>query len=421
MSTPLPEFDRMVERFATEAVRVRSRRRVRAVVALIAAALLTTGATLAATGTVRIGAPATVERPPPGVHSFFGAIQGGTHLGTARAADPDGGPPWGVRTFRTTEGYLCAQVGRVVDRKVGLIGFDGAFHELPPRANLACNYDPARARPRGVALDSAGRPTAAMISADSVFAPASTVRLDVNGMSRRVGCDERFRRSLHGSVSPCDLARFRYVAWGVLRSGVRSLEALRVPGGDRATRRAPAADRSFVFVLHGGARRGARVRAVMTSGAVLPLVRAGRQFAVPTGHLAPRLEPVASARVTPGAGGPVTTFALRWRVPLGARHRGDGWTYRLFGPGGSGCNVRLAAVIGEAAGGVVPKRRAREGNEPGPPTRMLPQNGVRLGTRVVRRFRAPGPPPRRWCRGTYRGQIRFRDKTIVGRFAFRVR
>src|SRR3954454_8401777 len=155
MSTPLPEFNRMVEAFVTEALRPRSRHQFRAVAALIAAALLSTGVTLAATGTVRIGAPATIERPPPGMHGPFGAVRGRMHLGSARAVDPDGGPPWGVRSFHTTKGYLCAQVGRVVDGKLGLIGFDGAFHELPPRANLACNAAPGGVEPRAVAVDSA--------------------------------------------------------------------------------------------------------------------------------------------------------------------------------------------------------------------------------------------------------------------------
>jgi hypothetical protein len=423
VSTPLPTFDRMVDAFAAEAVRARRHRprRRSAVVPLVVAALVTTGVTLAATGTVKIGAPATIEPSPPRVHAVVGAaVPGSAHLAAARAADPDGGPPWGVRTFRTTKGFLCAQVGRVAAGKLGLIGFDGAFHELPARANLACDIGANRERPSAVALDSGGRPTGARVNASSVFAPEATVRLDVNGMSARVGCHDGFRQAFHGTLSPCDRSRFRYVAWGVLRPGVRQLEVVRVPGDGRVIRMAPAPDGSFAFVLNAGDPRGARMRAVMASGAVLPVVRAGRGFTVPTGHPNARLVRRAAARVTPAVGGPSTTFALHWRVPLAARHRGDGWTYRVFGPGGQSCNVRLAMAVGEAGGGIVPKRAAREGDEPLPPTRMLPQNGVRAGERVTRRFRPPGPPPRHWCRGSYHGQIRFGDKIIAGRFAFRV-
>jgi hypothetical protein len=329
-----------------------------------------------------------------------------------------------VRTFRTTKGNFCAQVGRVTADKLGVVGFDGAFHQLPARGDLAaCDLDPLSPRPvpTPVARDSAGRPTGARVTASAVFAPASTTRLDVNGMSSRVGCEERFRRALHGRLSPCDRARFRYVAWGILRPGVRGLETVRVPGPAEMTRTKPAADRSFVYVLQGGDRRGARVRALMETGERLQVVRAPRQFAVPTGHPDARLERMAAARVTPRTGGRATTFSLRWDVPLPARHRGDGWAYRLFGPGGERCNVRLATTVFELAGGIVPKRRAREGDEPVPPARLLPQNGVRLGETVTRHFRPPGPPPRHWCPGSYRGEIRFGDRVVAARFAFRVR
>ena len=328
-----------------------------------------------------------------------------------------------MRTFRTTTGNTCAQVGRVAAGRLGVIGFDGAFHELPARTNLAaCDIPiPGKRTVRTIATDSAGRPTGARITADGVFAPASTVRLDVNGFSTLLGCQERFLRAFHGTLSPCDRSRFRYVAWGLLRPGVRRLEVERVPGDGRVRRVAPSPDRSFVYVLHGGDPRGARVRAVMSSGEVLPVVRAGRQFSLPTGHRRARLARIAGARVTPATAGPLSTFALHWRVPLPGRHRSDGWEYRLFGPGGQRCNVRLATTVFEPAGGVVPKRRAREGDEPIPPTRLLPKNGVRVGERVTRRFRPPGPPPRRWCPGSYRGEIRFGDRTITGEFSFQVR
>jgi hypothetical protein len=428
MRPELPAFDRMVGDFAAEAERAgaRARRFWRRGVVLPAAAvaLVTAGATLAATGTVRIGSPVKVERPPAGVDLRSpGVVPGSVHLAAARVADPDGGPPWGVRTFRTRDGHLCAQAGRVMAGRLGVIGFDGAFHEVPTNASLvACDYAGLGSTAvRAIAQDSAGRPTGARITADSIVQPASTTRLDVNGMSKRVGCDGAFRRALHGVLSPCDRSRFRYVAWGVLRPGVRELEVVRVPGDGRVTRISPSADRSFVYVLTGGDPQGARMRAVMSDGRVLPVVRAGRQFTLPTGHPDARLERISSARVTPPTGTPKTTFALHWRVPLAARHRGDGWTYRLFGPGGQRCNVRLAATVGEPAGGIVPKRRAREGNEPLPPTRLLPQNGVRLGERVTRRFRPPGPPPRHWCPGSYRGEIRFGDRIVAGRFSFQVR
>lgn len=52
-----------------------------------------------------------------------------TRLLPLRVPDPDGGPPWGVRLVSTTNGLLCAQVGRVVDGRLGQLGREGAFHD----------------------------------------------------------------------------------------------------------------------------------------------------------------------------------------------------------------------------------------------------------------------------------------------------
>jgi hypothetical protein len=64
-----------------------------------------------------------------------------------RAADPDGGPPWGVRVFRSTPGLACVQVGRVYKGKLGVLGQDGAFdndgkfHELTVAAEGCGSVD----------------------------------------------------------------------------------------------------------------------------------------------------------------------------------------------------------------------------------------------------------------------------------------
>jgi hypothetical protein len=53
-------------------------------------------------------------------------------------ADPDGGPPWGMRVIRTTRGLVCLQAGRVVAGQVGGLGVgyafdaDGRFHPFLP-------------------------------------------------------------------------------------------------------------------------------------------------------------------------------------------------------------------------------------------------------------------------------------------------
>jgi hypothetical protein len=63
-------------------------------------------------------------------------LAGQSHAIDARADDPDGGPQWGVRAYRTSRRGACWQVGRVLGRLGvlgcdGLLGDDGRFHALP--------------------------------------------------------------------------------------------------------------------------------------------------------------------------------------------------------------------------------------------------------------------------------------------------
>ena len=61
-----------------------------------------------------------------------------------RVADPDGGPPWGLRVARTSRGLLCVEVGRVVGGRIGVLGRDGAFHDDGAFHPFAENYLPGR-------------------------------------------------------------------------------------------------------------------------------------------------------------------------------------------------------------------------------------------------------------------------------------
>jgi hypothetical protein len=54
---------------------------------------------------------------------------GGSRLLALRAADPQGGLPWGMRLVHTTRGEICVQIGRVEDDQLGQLGIDGAFHD----------------------------------------------------------------------------------------------------------------------------------------------------------------------------------------------------------------------------------------------------------------------------------------------------
>jgi hypothetical protein len=106
------------------------------------ASLVAGGASFAATQLISIGEPV-----PPSKQGLAAIAPGTTRLLGVRAADPDGGPPWGVRIFRSKSGLACVQVGRVYQGKLGVLGQDGAFgndgkfHELPVEAEGCGSVD----------------------------------------------------------------------------------------------------------------------------------------------------------------------------------------------------------------------------------------------------------------------------------------
>jgi hypothetical protein len=88
-----------------------------------------------------VGAPAGPLTVDP--NTFQGAAIPRTVKLAAMAPDPRGGLPWGLRTFQTTRGQTCLQVGRVQDGTIGVIGQDnawgndGRFHPISPNAYTA--------------------------------------------------------------------------------------------------------------------------------------------------------------------------------------------------------------------------------------------------------------------------------------------
>jgi hypothetical protein len=117
----------------------------RGVVAIIAALVVATP-TVAAVGEVagwfgRGSSP--IYYPASATRGLGKVLATGGRLLPIRVADPDGGPPWGIRLVRTTRGETCIQVGRVVDGQIGQLGIDTAwhddheFHEIKPNDQLA--------------------------------------------------------------------------------------------------------------------------------------------------------------------------------------------------------------------------------------------------------------------------------------------
>jgi hypothetical protein len=99
--------------------------------AAIAAALVLVGGAVAVAATgVLTGSPVVEPEGPlsPSAGDGVPAV-GGSRLLALRAADPEGGLPWGMRVVRTTRGQVCVQIGRVDGGQLGELGLDGAFHD----------------------------------------------------------------------------------------------------------------------------------------------------------------------------------------------------------------------------------------------------------------------------------------------------
>jgi hypothetical protein len=118
---------------------VRTRRRIRpswmrrghrrtSAVVLVAMLVVTAGA-LAAGGVIQLGAPAEPHESPFYAQKGGGIVKGTVRLLAISTPDPAGGPPWGMRVLSTKRGEGCAQVGRLLDGKLGAIGQDSAFHD----------------------------------------------------------------------------------------------------------------------------------------------------------------------------------------------------------------------------------------------------------------------------------------------------
>ncbi len=112
----------------------------------LAGALLLGGVALAS-GLIPLGSPAKTLEQFQIPTSGLGAVTPGSATGpVVSTPDPRGGAPWGLRTFSTSRGAGCVQVGRVVDGQIGALGADGAFgndgrlHPLPVASTdqLAC-------------------------------------------------------------------------------------------------------------------------------------------------------------------------------------------------------------------------------------------------------------------------------------------
>ena len=225
-------------------------------------ALSVTAVALAATGVLSLGGPArfgTSVQP----HAGSGvAVPGSVRLLAVRTADPDGGPPWGMRTTRTTRGAVCLTVGRVVDGRLGALGIDGAFGDddllHPFTAGL---FDP---QPCAVP-DADGH---AFLSQAATGYPAAATGFYL--VAQAGGC----RASLQGLRGDCASSRLRDLYYGLLGPDAVSI-SYRTPSGAVRSEPTTGPDGAYLLVLpyrHGP--KGVTVSGELT-GMTGPIVKVG--------------------------------------------------------------------------------------------------------------------------------------------------
>jgi hypothetical protein len=235
-------FDR-VEQGMREAVRrgahvpwySRLRARPSRPVAVVMACLLATGSALAATGVLRTGEPvgATVGAIPNADEGV--TIGGSAHLLGLRVADPDGGPPWGLRVLRTTRGLMCLQLGRVVDGRIGVLGQDGAFDNDGAFHPLSVDFLDGR----GCGTEDAHGD--AFLNEQLHGVPASALRAGPQHASG--GCYTANPRS-----GPCPRSDLRDIYFGLLGPDAVSITH-RTPTGGMATTPTAGSDGAYLIVL----------------------------------------------------------------------------------------------------------------------------------------------------------------------------
>lgn len=356
----------------------------------VAAVRLTTGAP--APKSTGLGSPVAGPGHP---------LPGATRLLALRAEDPDDGPAWGIRVYRTTRGAACWQVGRVLDGRLGvlgrdgLLGDDGLFHELPVQRD--------QCRP----LDGAGH----------LFAFQSTLALG-NGVQTVLTCRPRqFDRRIQRHVPVCPDGSGRLLLYGFLGP-----QARRVTTSDGATARvSPTGEGAFLFVRRlddptrslpitlTAAYADGTTREVADVPPVESVENPTDDGSRPPGYVDPLRalpEPArvrARLHVTARRIGKNTNYGIRFRAPVSVRRYGVEYSVLVDGPAhgaGRSCERRLRFA------GFNSDENVRAGR----PVTVTLTPGIALRWN------------RGWCPGAYRVTVVLHDRAHpVGSFTFRAR
>jgi hypothetical protein len=108
--------------------RLRHLGRARALAVVFAALVVATPAVGAVTNWFAFGKPLYFQKSSP-TSGAGRALAGTSQLLSIRVADPQGGPPWGLRLVHTTRSDVCLVFGRVENGQLGSLGIDSAWND----------------------------------------------------------------------------------------------------------------------------------------------------------------------------------------------------------------------------------------------------------------------------------------------------
>jgi hypothetical protein len=235
----------------------RRRPRRRTAVVLVAAVVSVAGVATAATGAFPVGSP-LAPFGGDATDRIGAPDRASDSVLAVRAADPDGGPPWGIRTFSTSAGWQCQQIGRVVDGRLGVIGGDGSFHALPLQAAGPCAGGGPAGRPGGGAA-APSAPIREGIGGAGALANLSASGAPAGGYV--ADCGDHPTPAEIGS-GLCGGGERRYAFVGAVSGDVTRIELV----GEGIHVELPVADGHFLAVLRGPPPRGTEVYAVFADG-----------------------------------------------------------------------------------------------------------------------------------------------------------
>jgi hypothetical protein len=237
-------------------------------VAVLVVALVVATPTVAAVGAVSgwfsPGKP-DVYYPASSTSGLGKVLPKGDRLLPMRVADPDGGPPWGIRLVKTTRDATCIQVGRVVDGQIGQLGIDTAwhddheFHEIKPNDQLADICGETDSAGNGfVNWGARDAPASVDVPLDnSVGGPGRCLspfkRQPLPGLSRKhVGPAlqrmlKRIEQERAGSVM-CPASGMRFIFTGLLGPDAKSV-TYRTPSGQTKTERTVGPEGAYLIVF----------------------------------------------------------------------------------------------------------------------------------------------------------------------------